>query len=173
MIRCLYLGEKKIGENLFKTLCTKKNNNFKVVAAISNGPNDHNWWGSALIQNKAQKEGIPFSAVEDMKSADLKEIILQHNVNLIISVQRRLVISQECLDLVNGKAFNLHLAKLPEYKGFYAINHALLERKKNYFVTIHWIVKELDAGDIAYEASTPIEANETAQSLYSKANQLG
>jgi len=173
MIRCLYLGEKKIGERLFEKILSKQRDNFQIVAVISNQTVEDNWWGSANISEYAREADIPFFAREEISPSKVEDIIIDHDVNLILSIQSSILIPPSALQSVDGRVFNLHLAKLPEYRGFYAINHALLNQDKEYFVTIHWVVNEIDAGNIAYEDYVSIANDETAVSLHNKANELG
>lgn len=74
---------------------------------------------------------------------------------------------------VNYNAFNLHLAKLPEYKGYNSFNHAILNGDKRYGVTLHWMSECVDEGYAAYEDDFAIEATDRAYSLYKKAEETG
>ena len=49
----------------------------------------------------------------------------QCSVDLILSIQYNWVVATETIDLVKGRAFNLHNARLPDYKGYNSISHAI------------------------------------------------
>lgn len=70
--------------------------------------------------------------------------------------------------MVHFKAWNLHLAKLPEYQGYCTFNHAILNQESSYGVTLHWMEEKVDYGDIAYYEEFPITNSDTAYSLYQK-----
>lgn len=91
-----------------------------------------------------------------------------YNMNTIISIQHLWILSPEVIDAVGGYAFNLHNAKLPNYKGHNVLAHEILNDEKTHTTTIHWIAPEVDMGDIAYERTIDIDPDETAQSLYKK-----
>tara|TARA_Y100000589_G_C26686737_1_gene440086 strand:+ start:98 stop:328 length:231 start_codon:yes stop_codon:yes gene_type:complete len=63
---------------------------------------------------------------------------------------------------------NLHNAKLRDYKGYNSISHAIIESKKDFTSTIHWMAQEVDSGDKIVEGVVPIHSNDTALSLYKK-----
>jgi methionyl-tRNA formyltransferase len=71
---------------------------------------------------------------------------------------------------VGYHAFNFHNAKLPEYRGYNAVNHAILNRDEKFTCTVHWMTGEVDRGEIALEATFDIAAEETAISLYAKSH---
>ena len=74
---------------------------------------------------------------------------------------------------VNSFAFNLHNAKLPDYKGHNTCNHAILNNDRTYTSTFHYLAPEVDMGDIIFEEEIEVEENETAYSLYHKAIESG
>ncbi len=96
------------------------------------------------------------------------KIIKAKNINLLLSIQHRWILSPRILYSVEFFAFNLHNAKLPEYKGYNCISHAILNGESEYRTTIHWMVPEVDSGELAYEESLPISKTDTAQSLYQR-----
>ena len=89
-------------------------------------------------------------------------------VKVLISVQHRWILSEKILSKLNGNAFNLHNAKLPEFKGYNSISHAIYSNASKYFVTIHKIDTEVDSGSIVAESEFEISSEETALSLYKK-----
>ena len=101
-----------------------------------------------------------------------EDLIIQEidrlRIEVLISVQHKWVLSDQILYKLNGNAFNLHNAKLPDYKGYNSISHAIYLEELNYFVTIHKIESEVDTGEIALEAEIKISTEETALSLYRK-----
>jgi len=96
----------------------------------------------------------------------IMETINRFHVGTLISVHNPLILSNEVIDAVNGNAFNLHNAALPKYKGFNSIGLAILNGDEEYTTTIHWVVPEVDCGDIAYEERILIKRDDSAQSLY-------
>ena len=112
--------------------------------------------GVEVIDNAKRNEEQVLSAIE------------RHNIDVIVSVQHIWVLSKKVLDTVNGKAYNLHNAKLPEYGGYNTITHAILNRETEYWTTIHIMDDVVDMGNILYERMIEIDDTDTAWSLYMK-----
>lgn len=92
--------------------------------------------------------------------------IEKFRIDAIISVQHPWILSDKIIKAVDSLAFNLHNAKLPDYKGHNSISHAILNNEKFYTTTIHWLISHVDMGDIIFENVIPINTDETAYSLY-------
>jgi UDP-4-amino-4-deoxy-L-arabinose formyltransferase/UDP-glucuronic acid dehydrogenase (UDP-4-keto-hexauronic acid decarboxylating) len=58
-------------------------------------------------------------------------------------------------------SFNMHPGPLPTYAGFNAPSWAIAAGEEHYAVTVHWMVAEMDAGPIAYEARFEIGEHDT------------
>ena len=87
------------------------------------------------------------------------------DADILLSLQYDRIVSKEVLDRY-PIALNLHNAKLPEYRGSNTISHAILNGEKFYTSTLHWMVPQVDAGDIAYQATMPIHPTDTAEDIY-------
>ena len=172
-MRIVIFAQKPIGEKCFDFLVGSETKNIELVGACSNKDALNTWWETANISNYCSKNSIPFLASEEAGEINTQDFISQCRADVLISIQHPKLISKKTIDLVKGQAFNLHLAPLPEYKGYYGINHAILNEEKIYKSTIHWMNEKADDGDIAYESTIPISKNETALSLYRKAETAG
>ena len=139
------------------------------MAVCSNPSPTNVWWATNRIFD--ERGSLPFISNEINHEQQLTEAIERTDANVIISVQHPHALSNKVLEAVNFKAFNLHSAKLPRYRGSNIANHAILNEEKIYTCTVHWMVPKVDMGDIAFEETFPILDLETAQSLYIKAAQ--
>lgn len=68
---------------------------------------------------------------------------------------------------------NVHSSLLPKYRGAAPINWAILNGEHETGVTIMHMATELDAGDIISAEATPIDPNETAETLHDRLAALG
>ena len=89
-------------------------------------------------------------------------------IETLISVQHKWILGSEVIEAVSGQAFNLHNARLPDYKGHNTISFAILNDAREYAATIHWIVPEVDCGDIILESAVRVSSLDTAYSLYAR-----
>ena len=70
-------------------------------------------------------------------------------------------------------SINVHSSLLPQYRGAAPINWAVLNGDAVTGVTIMYMAKELDAGDIISAAETPIDPDEDALTLTNRLAELG
>lgn len=92
----------------------------------------------------------------------------ESSISALIMIQHEHILSEDEIERFGGYVFNLHNAKLPEYRGSWSISWALYNGEKEYTTTIHWVVPRVDAGDIAYETTFPIDFKDDVVSLYEK-----
>jgi len=171
-MRILYCGQKPIGEFCFAELLARRKEGMTVVGAVSNTSIDC-WWRSAGVSDMASATGIPFLRNDRKDEAALLDFIKGTRPQVLLSVQHPWILSEKVLATVQGMALNLHLAPLPEYKGWYGCSHAILDQCVEFGVSLHWMMPRVDSGDIAYEARFPIESRDTAQRLYARAVDAG
>ncbi len=110
----------------------------------------------------------------DNKNRNEEQIInfiKSNKIDFIISIQHPWIISKKIIKMVSNKAFNLHNAKLPEYKGYNSISHAIINEEKYYYSTIHRMIEVVDEGNIICEKKFPINKKDDALSLYLKSIQ--
>ena len=106
----LFLGERKISKECVSILLEKHfEHNFNLKVLVSNEAffkGFCNHWHEIpkieFISNKSRNEKIILSAIQ------------RHKIEAIISVQHICILPKNILDAVNGMAFNLHNAKLPD-----------------------------------------------------------
>jgi len=97
------------------------------------------------------------------------EVINKLNIDFLISIQYKWVLSSRVIKSVNGRAFNFHYGKLPDYRGHHLSIHSILNNEKSFSTTCHWMVEVVDRGYIAYEAKELIEETDTSFNLQKKA----
>ena len=68
---------------------------------------------------------------------------------------------------------NIHASILPKYRGAAPIHYAILNGDEKTGVTIMYMVKKMDAGNIIYQKETPISNDETVGELYDRLSTLG
>lgn len=167
--RILFLGQKPIGEACLKALLE---NSLAPVSIVTNRDTERVWWKSSFIWETGQELNIPLLDNDRRRTDALLKIMHATAPDVLLSVQHQWILPAEILSGV-PRAFNLHLAPLPSYKGYNCFNHAILNREENYGVTLHHIAPEVDAGPTAYEERFAIAPRETAKSLYEKSFAAG
>lgn len=149
-MRLLYAGRKPIGAQVHRMLQRH------IVAVVTNVERE-SWYGTF-----APEVTVP---IYD----SLKRAVRESKPDAVLSVQHPSYISPRLIEAVEGRAWNLHLAPLPEYRGYHGPTLAILDGATEYGVTLHWIDAGLDTGPIAYESRFAVRPDDTARSLYTRA----
>ncbi|PPJ44743.1 methionyl-tRNA formyltransferase, partial [Rhizobium sp. KAs_5_22] len=67
---------------------------------------------------------------------------------------------------------NIHGSILPKYRGAAPIQHSLLNGDKETGITLIYMLKEMDAGDMLAQAYLKIEEEDTSKELFEKLSNL-
>jgi phosphoribosylglycinamide formyltransferase-1 len=78
------------------------------------------------------------------------------------------VLKPKLLTAFAGKIINLHPSLLPLFPGLDGIGQAFRAGVKSTGCTVHYVTAEVDAGRIIEQATVPLEANETIETLTAK-----
>ena len=92
---------------------------------------------------------------------------------LIVVAAYGRILPDDILNFPPMGCINVHSSLLPAYRGAAPINWAILNGDQVSGVTIMHMAAELDAGDIISQVSTPIDPNETVESLHDRLAELG
>ena len=124
------------------------------------------------MREQAGRAGIPFLANVVRAEQEIANLIDRTGADTLISVQHPWVLAESLLQAVSMRAFNLHNAPLPSYRGHNAANHDS-NGELEFAATIHWMAPEPDAGPIAFEERFSIREDETARLLHARAAEAG
>jgi len=121
----------------------------------------------------SQSHDIPVYQPEKMKDGTALAILQDLAPELIVVAAYGRILPQEILDTPKYGCINVHSSLLPKYRGSAPIHWAILNGEKETGVTIMNMVLALDAGDILAQTATPIDPNETVESLHDRLALLG
>jgi methionyl-tRNA formyltransferase len=145
----------------------KRNENILAVFTHEDNPNEKIWFKS--VAELARQHDIAVHTPDSVKDALWIARIRDMKPDLIFSFYYRNMIPQEILDIPCLGAFNMHGSLLPKYRGRVPINWAVLHGEKETGVTLHYMVKRADAGDIVDQERIPIGPDDTTQDVFKKA----
>ncbi|MEQ6387776.1 methionyl-tRNA formyltransferase [Bacillaceae bacterium S4-13-58] len=123
------------------------------------------------VKVEAEKNGIPALQPEKIRN-DYKEI-LDYKPDLIVTAAFGQILPEEILNAPTYGCINVHASFLPELRGGAPIHYAILQGKKETGVSIMYMVKELDAGDILSQVKVSIEEEDHVGSLHDKLSIAG
>ncbi|WP_027726100.1 methionyl-tRNA formyltransferase [Tuberibacillus calidus] len=121
----------------------------------------------------AEQAHIPVLQPEKVRKPEAVEAILAYKPDLIITCAFGQILPEALLNAPKYGAINVHASLLPEYRGAAPIHKAIMDGKKETGVTIMYMVKALDAGDILTQKKVPIEETDTVGSLHDKLSKAG
>lgn len=128
--------------------------------------NEKVWFES--ISKICKENNLSFEEKTKLDEKDEK-LIKSINPDLIISANWRRLIPESIFQIPKHGSINIHAGFLPKYRGFAPINWAIINGEKEIGVTVHYIDKTADTGDILNQKIIPITIEETATDIYNKA----
>lgn len=108
-----------------------------------------------------------------MRDGEALDIVKTLAPELIVVAAYGKILPEEILDYPKYGSINVHSSLLPKYRGAAPINWAILNGETETGVSIMYMAKELDAGDVILQTTTPISPEEDALSLTIRLAQLG
>lgn len=93
--------------------------------------------------------------------------------DLIITAAYGQIVPQAVLDIPRLGCINVHASLLPLYRGGAPVHQAIIDGQEKTGVTIMYMVKKMDAGDMIAQKETPILEEDTVGILYDRLSDLG
>ena len=93
--------------------------------------------------------------------------------DLIITAAYGQIVPQAVLDIPRLGCINVHASLLPLYRGGAPVHQAIIDGQEKTGVTIMYMVKKMDAGDMIAQKETPILEDDTVGILYDRLSDLG
>lgn len=125
------------------------------------------------IKETAQKLNIPCYQPQSLKSEIVINDIQKLKPDLIVVVAYGLFLPTKVLEIPKYKTINVHPSLLPKYRGAAPMQWALINGDKQTGVTIAYITKAMDAGDILMQEASAIADSDTLTTLEQKLSRLG
>ena len=158
-------------ENIIKYFSNK--NTAKVSLVLSNKR-------QAMVLKRAEENNIRtvfFEHKEFYVTGKVLRYLLLYKIDFIVLAGFLWLVPENILEQFAGRVINIHPALLPSYggKGMYgeAVHKAVLENKdKESGITIHYLNKFYDKGDIIFQTKCKVDPSDTPASLAEKVHAL-
>lgn len=125
------------------------------------------------VKEYALEKGLEVYQPVTLRGKEALELVQSQKPELIVVAAYGKLLPEEILRVPPLGAINVHSSLLPKYRGAAPINWAILNGESETGVSIMYMAKELDAGDIILQKATAIDAAEDAQSLTERLAELG
>lgn len=133
--------------------------------------------GALSIAKQAGVDAIHVANSDIDRKGHLLSIARERGVDLIVLAGFLRKIPADLVDAYPNRILNIHPALLPKHggKGMYGryVHEAVIEAgEKESGITIHVVDNEYDRGEIVFQASCPVDKDETPESLAKKIQEL-
>jgi methionyl-tRNA formyltransferase len=125
------------------------------------------------VKEYALTQDLPVYQPQKMRDGEAMGIAAQLAPELIVVAAYGKILPEEILNAPPYGSINVHSSLLPKYRGAAPINWAILDGERETGVSIMYMARELDAGDVILQKTTPIGAEENAQELTARLADLG
>ena len=152
------------------------------MEAIVRAARDEAWSAriGAVISNRADAAGLLFAAAEGIATAvvpskeyasreafdaALQAVIDSHAPDLVVLAGFLRILTPQFVGHYAGRMLNIHPSLLPDFPGLATHQRALDGGVAEHGATVHFVTAELDHGPIVAQATVPVLAGDTADSL--------
>ena len=172
-MKIIYMGTPEFAVPPLQMLC---DNGYQVVLAVTQ-PDKARDRGKKVqhtpVKEKALEYGIEVLQPEAVKNN--KEFINQIkeiNPDLIIVAAYGKILPPELLQIPKLGCINIHASLLPKYRGAAPIHRSIIDGEKETGVTLMYMERGLDTGDIIVSRSTEI-GKKTTEDLHDELSLIG
>ena len=171
-MRAVFLGTPDVAVPFLDTVVNSPY--CETIAALSQ-PDRPSGRGMKLqpspVSRKAAEYGIP--VYKPAKKKEIHAVIQELKPDIAITCAYGRIILEETLAIAKQGFLNVHFSLLPKYRGAAPVQRALMEGEKESGVTIFWLDKGMDTGDILMSKPLPVEISDDAETLFAKMTALG
>ena len=169
-IKVIFMGTPTFAVPILESLIENTN----VIMVVSQPDRERDRKGNYLptpIKKIAIEHNI--EVYQPIKIKEEYQKIIAANPDIIITCAYGQIIPEVSLNNPKYGCINVHGSLLPKLRGGAPIHHAIINGDKETGITIMYMDKKMDSGDIISQESISIEPNETLDSLYERMSNLG
>ena len=125
----------------------------------------------------ADIEVIVFTKEQFYQSDEVLGLLLERDIGFVVLAGFLWLVPDQLLKAFENKMVNIHPALLPKYggKGMYGryVHEAVIRNQETESgITIHYVNRDYDEGDIIFQARCEVKADDTPETLASRIHQL-
>ena len=169
----VFMGTPDFSVESLKRLKEKHN----VVAVVSQ-PDKPKGRGKKLVNTPVKQfaldNGIEkIYQPEKIKDEEVIKILKNLDADLFVVVAYGQLLSEQVLNIPKYGCINVHGSLLPKYRGAAPIQWSIINGEEKTGVTIQYMEKGMDSGDMILKEEIIIEKTETYKTLYDKMSIVG
>jgi methionyl-tRNA formyltransferase len=125
------------------------------------------------VKELALAHGIPVYQPVSLRSGEAESVLRELAPELIVTAAYGRLLPEVLLSIPACGCINVHASLLPKYRGAAPIQWAVLNGDETTGVTVQYMAKEMDAGDVIASRETAIGEFETSGELFDRLMVLG
>jgi methionyl-tRNA formyltransferase len=125
------------------------------------------------VKMVALEYGIEVFQPEKLRAPEAVEKVLSWKPDLIVTAAYGQLVPESILNAPRHGCINVHASLLPKYRGGAPIHWAIMNGEQETGVTLMYMVKELDAGDMIVQRAIPITEEDHVGTMHDKLARLG
>ena len=165
MIKAVFMGTPEFSVNVLKGLINSKK--YEIVAVVSQPDRKvgrRQILTPSPISQIALENNIPLLRIEKIKNEYQK--IIDYKPDIIITCAYGQMIPEELLNYPKYGSINVHASLLPKLRGGAPIHKAIIDGYEKTGITIMYMGKGMDSGDIISQKETFIDDSDTLDTLH-------
>ena len=172
LVKVVFMGTPNFSVPVLESLI--ENENYDVVGVVSQ-PDKKVGRKQLLtpspISEVAILNNIPLLRIENIKN-DF-QCVLELNPDIIITCAYGQIIPQELLEFPKYGCINVHASLLPKFRGGAPIQRAIITGEEKTGITIMYMDKKMDSGDIIVQEELDILDSDNLETLTNRLSILG
>lgn len=122
-----------------------------------------------VLADYAKQYKIPLLIHENINSEEFIEQVKNYEADLFVSMSFDQIFGKVIRELPPLKTINCHAGKLPFYRGRNILNWVLINDEKEFGITVHYVDKGIDTGDIILQKVYEITDEDSYATLLERA----
>lgn len=125
------------------------------------------------VKEIAVKHGLPVYQPEKLTQSEELDHLIALDSDLIVTAAFGQLLPESLLEAPKLGAINVHASLLPKYRGGAPIHQAIIDGETQTGITIMYMAKKLDAGDIIAQRAIDIEKEDDVGTMHDRLSFLG
>ncbi len=170
----IFMGTPKFAAPILTRLI--EDPNYKVVAVVTQ-PDRRTGRKHQMTQSPVKQVAvhnhIPVFQPEKISGSEEMQTLINLQADLIVTAAFGQFLPMKLINSVKIAAVNVHASLLPKYRGGAPVHYAIMNGDEETGVTLIYMVKKMDAGEMLAQSKIKIEPTDDVGSMFEKLSILG
>ncbi len=170
MLKIVFMGTPNFSVPILEALIAK----YEVIGVVTQPDKQvgrKKEWQQSPVKKCALAHNIKVFQPVKIRQ-DYQDIVDLHP-DLIVTAAYGQIVGMKLLNCPKYRSINVHASLLPLYRGGAPVHQAIKDGQKETGVTIMYMEKDMDAGDILAQKAIPIEEKDNCGTMFEKLSYLG